>query len=561
MDTTIRDCPACGELVLGDDSDCPACGKRMPLLTVMSNDENLGTVSSSRGVVCPKCTEVLPPGVKRCRFCGWYADAALEEAAASKQLDRMLSGRRPSPIAPTFGSGEDDFVLADDVIPVDVMPMNDELDTQFSGGEIAAYDLSNPETATGSTTEAPTEATATDDTATTAAAEAQDSRTAQPASPPSAEEVAHSVQTGGDVLLQTAIEERREAQNRLLERKKKRLTAPAPAGHLYAFCGNGHRVLIAERFRGRVGKCPLCKVPFIVPKEAYIPPEAAAAAAAAPTAGALAANRVPLWITDVRLHKVNPTKLKLKADSLLNEYDTVDIGFSADQMLLTTVFVGGGAFRSMQEPKKKATVRAAILEHLGTEKPLTELPAPKIRLLSSPQVPNMRLVQPSVPGEESLFADIPVFGVGRIAIRVPAGDEGAERAYVSFTLTQYREFLKGLQTTFAVESFGAGASVPLIDDTEDKTCHYSDASFTIVKSGLEFYKADPAYKVDLAGRQCAACSLVVSEDSRKKEKLGGSSGSGIAKAPCPKCKQKFGDKSLFAAKLVAPAAPKSSDDT
>jgi hypothetical protein len=43
----------------------------------------------------------------------------------------------------------------------------------------------------------------------------------------------------------------------------------------------------------------------------------------------------------------------------------------------------------------------------------------------------------------------------------------------------------------------------------------------------------------------------VSEDSRKKEKIGGKSDASVAKALCPKCKSKFGDITLYG--LPAPA--------
>jgi hypothetical protein len=39
--------------------------------------------------------------------------------------------------------------------------------------------------------------------------------------------------------------------------------------------------------------------------------------------------------------------------------------------------------------------------------------------------------------------------------------------------------------------------------------------------------------------------LVISEDGRKKEKLGGPDGKGLAKAKCPKCKNKFGSNTLY----------------
>ena len=47
---------------------------------------------------------------------------------------------------------------------------------------------------------------------------------------------------------------------------------------------------------------------------------------------------------------------------------------------------------------------------------------------------------------------------------------------------------------------------------------------------------------------------MVSEDSRKKEKIGGKTGRGIAKAKCPKCEKKFGDISLYSLQSSSPAA-------
>jgi hypothetical protein len=38
--------------------------------------------------------------------------------------------------------------------------------------------------------------------------------------------------------------------------------------------------------------------------------------------------------------------------------------------------------------------------------------------------------------------------------------------------------------------------------------------------------------------------LIVSEDSRKKEKVGGKSPDSVAKSKCPKCKQKMGNHQL-----------------
>jgi predicted Zn-ribbon and HTH transcriptional regulator len=42
------------------------------------------------------------------------------------------------------------------------------------------------------------------------------------------------------------------------------------------------------------------------------------------------------------------------------------------------------------------------------------------------------------------------------------------------------------------------------------------------------------------GHKCQGCGLVVSEDSRKKEKVGGKNPASVAGAKCPKCKAKMG---------------------
>ena len=64
----------------------------------------------------------------------------------------------------------------------------------------------------------------------------------------------------------------------------------------------------------------------------------------------------------------------------------------------------------------------------------------------------------------------------------------------------------------------------------------------------EFHEADKELELELLGYKCEACGLAVSEESRKKEKLGGASGKGIAKAKCPKCEAKFGNIPLRAIK-------------
>jgi len=158
-----------------------------------------------------------------------------------------------------------------------------------------------------------------------------------------------------------------------------------------------------------------------------------------------------------------------------------------------------------------------------------------------------------MPGEESLFADIPIFGKGRIAVRVATADTPNERAYLSFALSQFRQLSQILAEQYNLAGYGSGTKIPLTDNLTDLTCHYSDAVLKALSpEGLEYYQSDPSIKLVVLGRRCQKCNLVVSEDSRKKEKIGGTSDASIAKALCPKCKAKFGTNTLFG---VAPAGP------
>ena len=73
-----------------------------------------------------------------------------------------------------------------------------------------------------------------------------------------------------------------------------------------------------------------------------------------------------------------------------------------------------------------------------------------------------------------------------------------------------------------------------------------------ILENIDFYKGDPGFKLKVIGYKCAGCGLVVSEDSREKEKIGGKDAKKIAKAACPKCKKPFGNLPQYV--LDVPAA-------
>jgi len=586
MQVSIQECPSCHAVVMGDELVCSGCGKQLPK-TGADSPSAERTMQSPAEESCPRCGSKVPRGVLRCRDCGSYMNPEVEAAAMAQQASRMftpggssggLLGRGAafgssaynqavSPATSSFAEVADDADF--DLVPEldlradevdEVMHQHettgDEDDFEMGDGTGASeYGVAG---APGGSTATEAPAPIPDLTASPAQAPAAEA-SASPATSgaPPAPAVDHSVSTAGDVLLDAALAEQAEQSRRakLGRRRPRRQAITALSGdRILVFCPNGHRVQVQERHRGRTGRCPNCRALFFVPlpTTAQTLGEAGGQSSAAPggEAGAAATPAAPVgytkWITDVRLHRVNPAKLKLVPGSLAGEYESVDLGASAENLLLAVVFAGSGPFRSMQEPKKKPATRQAMLQHLAANKPLEELPVPKKYPLTPDMLAQFKIVQPAVPGEESLFADVPVFGKGRIAIRVAAADGTADRAYLSFTLSQFREFSQLLTESFGLADYGKGTSIPLADTISDATCHYSDAVLHALASDhLEYYESDPAIKLIVLGRKCAKCGLVVSEDSRKKEKIGGKTDASVAKALCPKCKSKFGNITLY----------------
>ena len=611
MEVSILECPACGATVMGDEQVCSGCGKQLP--SASGPSQPVRTLVTPTEEVCRRCGAKVPKGVLRCRDCGSYMSPEVEAAALAQQASRMFTpggssgGLRgggagfgssaynqsqfPSPATSSFAEVADDadFDLVPNLDLVDMKLRDIDEDTP---GKQSAGDEDDFEMGDGSAGDeygvagGAGPSTAVEEPAARAASlpAAFESDEPEPVVPdvaapattigeigaPPVPEVAHSVQTGGDVLLDAALAEQAEAEKRAkLGRRRHRRTAITglAADRILIFCPKGHRIQVQEKHRGRTGRCPNCKALFFVPLPETNQTDGQAGGGAATAGTGEASSAAPdaaaapvgytKWITDVRLHRINPAKLKLKPGSLEAEYQTVDLGASPENLLVAVVFSGSGPFRGMQEPKKKPVTRQAMLDHLAAKKPLDELPVGGKYPLTPDLLAQLKIVQPAVPGEESLFADVPVFGTGRIAVRLaPAdvnkGDGNNERAYLSFTLSQFRDFSQMLSESFGLADYGAGTSIPLVDDLTEATCHYSETVMhPLAPKGLEYYRADPAIKLVVLGRRCEKCSLIVSEDSRKKEKIGGASDASVAKAKCPKCKSKFGDVTLYGVKSSA----------
>lgn len=608
MAIQIINCPSCDTFLLDDTAECPECGhvvhavraeetQRRSLPTDAAVDDDMEA--------CPKCGETCRQGLVRCWSCGSFLKAEIEASYLSRRKSAPIStvqtfdlevieessvsdaapARRrhlatpesflaAAPLA-SEEDQDDDFELAGDVhmseADDDAFDLADTVqlrmegdDSQFadeptfrqqepaysllgtasaklhpamveelSGGDLDTIPLMSPETSSETNPIADTFA---------------------PLAPAKVEPAAPAAPdvSADDELLKIAAAEEVE-----IARARKGATSQPT---FVVFCPQGHRIRVREKFRGKSGKCPKCESAFVVPSKPKpnakkkTDPELAVI-----TGSAAGTGRFAEWLTDIRLHTVVPEKLKLKADSLLNDFQPVDVGLSANELLLVTLVGSAGMFGS--NLKKKPAIRSAMLEHLAKpDATLDGLAVATKRQYAKETLAQLTLVQPAPLDSESLFGNIPVFGGGRIAVRLPKSSEDKYAQYLSFVLSEFRTFTQALHSVCGIEGFGTNTEIPLTDHYETFKCHYSENPVRDLAS-IGYYRNDPNFKIEIGGWKCAGCGLIVSEEARKKEKLGGLNGKGLAKAKCPKCTQKFGSNALvqLAATQGASASARTSE--
>lgn len=577
---TIVACPKCGALVLGDAPHCHVCNHVLDKTTESAQLDARASLPTDAAVaddleVCASCGETYRTGLVRCWNCGAFTRKEIEAA-----YQRLLSAPRENTpkhvelqelshttsqsqtvddwlphvaAAASAHGGEDDFELSagDEDFEfelADSIQMTDSPDAP-PAADAGGYALKTPAphspapvaVAPPSETEAPPPAPATPAAEPEAAAPAE--RTAPP---PDA--TPHSEATAGDVLLEIAKAEEKDVE------KSKKTYREKMRGGFIVYCPMGCRIRVQDRHRGKAGKCPRCGAVFFVPLSRPKPKAAAdAEAAAAQPADASVAGKWRGWMNDVHLHTVVPQKLRIKADSLLNDFTTVDAALSDEGLLLITLVASAGLFGANE--KKKPALRAAVQEHLKNVGKVEGLPGAGAKLYPPDALRQLQVAQPSPPDVESLFGNIPVFGAARIAVRLPKLTEEPSTQYLSFTLSEFRDFVGQLTTMVGIEGLGANTEVPLSETYNTLKCHYSEAPVRELL-GLEYYQRDGKIPLTLTGWRCGGCGLVVSEEARRKEKIGGLNGKGIAKAKCPKCAAKFGSHPLY--EVAQPAAPAAS---
>ncbi|MEX1230418.1 MAG: hypothetical protein WEB58_09265 [Planctomycetaceae bacterium] len=602
----MKPCPSCREMLLNDTPQCPSCGfvldnKGSAQAEEKPKAEWAGSADDEKE--CSSCHEMVRIGLVRCWSCG----AFMQEEIAASYRQRMAQPRpiiysvsQEDMIAPSESivehsrsearhrsfsqhderddssdeGGELDFEIAENVQinkqsqrpakrsrPAQGQPGSFKLPKVVEGKESDTYSVS------GSTAESPAQPAA---AGTETAPPTQEGNAAAASAPAAAgaagPDIAHSEATGGDVLLNVALEEEVETQKRMQSGRRRR-RGPGVEG-VIVFCPNGHRIEVKERHRGMSGRCPKCKSLFFVPEQMWEQKpdtiETSGASPAVPLSTGphtIDGGAYTRSLADVPLLVVDPQKLKLKPGSLIGSETQHDVFFSNDNVMLANLVKKGGMFGAAD--KKKQAARETLIGQLKEGKPAAELTLAGQITIPVDKFRQIRVVQPVLYDHESMFAGVQVFGEGRIALMLPKTDDMPFPHYLSFGLSQFRDFCRILRDLYGIAGLGEDVGVPMRDEFEEKKCHYTEQVLHILKN-VEYYQVDKSYTLQLIGRKCEGCGLIVSEDGRKKEKIGGKTGSGIAKFKCPKCMKPFGKTSLFTlveAKSEIPPETETTDET
>lgn len=574
MKTQISSCPKCGNILLDDATSCHDCGhvleQQSPKPAAAKPRVIVRDANNEEMEICSQCGEECRTGLVRCWSCGAFLRPEIEEAyrrmrssnryevehvelpiieATNVTQEDSLQRRVTTPdsfLAENSYSSDasegDDFELAegsvlgeDDDNSFDLdqdLLLSDQSDEASELTDSKMFDIPDEvglplrvaeEVAP---IEPPIQEIATD----IAAAPEGEMKVPAASEEPAA--------TPEDDLHRIATDEEKD-----ISRVRKSLRSKDT---FLIYCPNGCRIRVKEKHRGLSGRCPRCQSTFVVPPKAVA--KTTPAEVAPPPV-----SKYKHWMTDVRLHTVDPLKLRIKADSLLNECQAVDIGFSEDDLVVVSLVAG----KFGTTAKKAAPVRTAMLEHFLKGGSVAILAAAAKSAYTKDQIGQIALAQPTPPGTESLFHDIPVFGTNRIAVRLPKLSDETQPKYLSFSLSEYRTFVKSLDEICGVKDFGAHNDIPLTDVYLKHKCKINDSKFQELTK-LNYYEKDPGFKLEVSGWKCAACGITISEAGRAEKKLGGANGKAIAKAKCPSCTKPMGNKPLY--QLVGSDKPEKTEE-
>ncbi len=568
MSTSFQSCPGCDSFILADTYECPECShvfdeERAKAAAALTKDLQ----SQSMYDTCRKCGESVRSGLVRCWNCNTFmrkdVEARYEEMKSSPQpiiFSDVPKENRTELIDVNARTGE--------AKRGSVYDAQDDDDFEFTlrsddGGDDGGFELSvkgttqSPAPAAEVTTPAPkspapepTPAAAPAEAATSDAAEetpaaASADADSKPADAPEADtpktapaaEKKSAEDFDADDLVGIALQDQKETRKRkkqkVQEARSKRILLPCTR------CGAWIRV--HQEQGGRTLRCRQCKFPFVVPqmkKKEKSSKKGRRKAAAA---------QVDIkWQDNIRFHVVAPTDIVLKPGSLEKSAEAVDLGFheSGLQVLKYAPPAKKGLFSKADGPPATEEQRKLVREHITNTGGLADVPFGDLQTIDPDGLAKIRLVQPVAEAHESMFAGVPVFGDGRIALYLPLAMEDNKQAFVSLTISDYRKLSAELQKRFGTQLNAEQNGVPMTDEAETLKCKLSEMPVTSLKN-LEYYENDPGYELEISGYRCGTCNIAVSEPARAQQKLGGAAGKGIGKAKCPDCSNKMGVNKLF----------------
>ena len=99
----------------------------------------------------------------------------------------------------------------------------------------------------------------------------------------------------------------------------------------------------------------------------------------------------------------------------------------------------------------RAEQRKLIRDQVAATGDFKSLPDVEVHPIAAERVAEIRLVQPVLKAHESMFAGVPVFGDGRIALFLPITLDEGQQAFVSTSLTAYRAFSESLKKNFKLD--------------------------------------------------------------------------------------------------------------
>ena len=570
MSTVIRSCPGCKSLILSDTDQCPECGH---VFYERKKTESSGVApatpdalkSASMQEPCPHCGEMVRSGLVRCWSCNQFMRA--DVAARYRQLTT-----NPQPIIYSTISAENrkDFLPARaESQSSEAAKIVDNDDFKLGSG-VDSVEASDFEIGSGIKPVTPPAAPAKSpvvpppvnqvngpdkpDSTTNVTSKSKGPETAPEPTPPKADTAAETPvnapapvqgssrnKGGEDDLLSFAVEEQKEGKKRKNQKNAERLRK-----QVLVPCTCGAWIRVNEDQAGKTLRCKQCKQPVVVPglKKKSEKQEKPAA-----KVEATAVQKTVSWIDDAWFHVLSPAALVLKPGSLTGKHTEVDIAFDNSGLHILTfagtkkkrsIFSFGGGNKKADHQARRQQIREQV-EKAGNFENLENV---EIRKVDGSRSGEVRLVQPVAKVSESMFAGVPVFGEGRIAIFLPIEIDGGKQAFLSFSISGWRVIAEQFKSLFGAELNGTENGIPESDKAETLSCFMNQSRIEAVK-GLIFYQKDAAYTLELSGHKCKSCGTTISEEARKAAKLGGVKGKGIAKAKCPKCSNKMQAESLY----------------